>query len=100
MPKAELQRAFPTEVLTTSVPSAANDYRPEAGSDHALEAGNDHKMDEDKEKRTGDWAAIKKQKLSDEQQMFACPFFKRDPVRYKNYRTCLGPGWTSLHRIK
>jgi hypothetical protein len=31
---------------------------------------------------------------------FACPFFKRDPSRYKDLRSCPGPGWTSIHRLK
>ena len=30
----------------------------------------------------------------------ACPFFKRDPQRYKTHRTCVGPGWQTVHRIK
>lgn len=31
---------------------------------------------------------------------FACPFFKHDPMRYRNRRTCPGPGWPSVHRMK
>jgi hypothetical protein len=30
---------------------------------------------------------------------FACPFFKHDPQMYQ-VRTCQGPGWESVHRIK
>ncbi|KAK7413068.1 hypothetical protein QQX98_008076 [Neonectria punicea] len=31
---------------------------------------------------------------------FACPYYKRDPQRFKDHRTCLGPGWTDVHRVK
>lgn len=40
---------------------------------------------------------------SDESEMgtrFACPFYKHDPNRYRNRRTCPGPGWTTVHRMK
>jgi hypothetical protein len=31
---------------------------------------------------------------------FACPFFKHEPNRYRNRRTCPGPGWPTVHRMK
>ncbi|KAK5658689.1 hypothetical protein OQA88_2088 [Cercophora sp. LCS_1] len=31
---------------------------------------------------------------------FACPFAKHDPAKYKNVKTCCGPGWIELHRVK
>jgi hypothetical protein len=31
---------------------------------------------------------------------FACPFYKHDPARYRNRRTCPGPGWPTVHRMK
>ncbi|KAK0705615.1 hypothetical protein B0H67DRAFT_498224 [Lasiosphaeris hirsuta] len=31
---------------------------------------------------------------------FACPFSKHDPARYKNVKTCCGPGWSDVHRVK
>lgn len=31
---------------------------------------------------------------------FACPFFKHDPGRYRSRRTCPGPGWPTVHRMK
>lgn len=36
----------------------------------------------------------------DDRLRFACPFYKFDPQRYKNHRSCYGPGWTTLHRLK
>ncbi|EUC29414.1 hypothetical protein COCCADRAFT_8373 [Bipolaris zeicola 26-R-13] len=37
---------------------------------------------------------------SDMGARFACPFYKHDPNRYRNRRTCPGPGWTTVHRMK
>ncbi|KAI6084588.1 hypothetical protein F4821DRAFT_261818 [Hypoxylon rubiginosum] len=31
---------------------------------------------------------------------FACPYFKRSPERYRHQRSCAGPGWPSVHRLK
>jgi hypothetical protein len=31
---------------------------------------------------------------------FACPFYKHNPVRYGTSRSCVGPGWKSVHRVK
>ncbi|CAI6329079.1 unnamed protein product [Periconia digitata] len=37
---------------------------------------------------------------SDSGPRFACPFYKHDPVRFRTRRTCPGPGWTTVHRMK
>jgi len=34
------------------------------------------------------------------QRPFACPYFKRNPGRFKDQRTCPGPGFKSVHRVK
>ncbi|KAF2436110.1 hypothetical protein EJ08DRAFT_226401 [Tothia fuscella] len=31
---------------------------------------------------------------------FACPFFKNCPERYQSWRSCSGPGWATVHRVK
>lgn len=30
----------------------------------------------------------------------ACPYFKRNPKKYRDFHPCLGPGWNSMHRLK
>jgi hypothetical protein len=30
----------------------------------------------------------------------ACPFYKNNPAKYEDWRSCPGPGWDSVHRIK
>ncbi|KAL2022647.1 hypothetical protein VTK56DRAFT_4991 [Thermocarpiscus australiensis] len=31
---------------------------------------------------------------------FACPYFKRNPRKYRNWTSCPGPGWEEVHRVK
>lgn len=31
---------------------------------------------------------------------FACPYFKRNPRKYQRFRSCPGPGWDTVHRVK
>ena len=33
-------------------------------------------------------------------KLLACPFFKHNPAKYANARSCVGPGWPSAHRVK
>lgn len=35
-----------------------------------------------------------------EVKRLACPFFKRNPHRYKDQSKCVGPGWLTVHRLK
>ncbi|KAF5534680.1 Nicotinate-nucleotide diphosphorylase [Fusarium mexicanum] len=35
-----------------------------------------------------------------EDPKFACPYFKYNPAKYKDWRTCPGPGWNDVHRVK
>jgi hypothetical protein len=31
---------------------------------------------------------------------FACPYFKRNPNKYRQWTSCPGPGWDEVHRVK
>lgn len=33
-------------------------------------------------------------------QKLACPYYKRSPHKYSKFRSCKGPGWDSVHRLK
>jgi hypothetical protein len=33
-------------------------------------------------------------------ERFACPFYRRNPRRHLKHRSCAGPGWPTVHRIK
>ncbi|KAJ8125719.1 hypothetical protein O1611_g7920 [Lasiodiplodia mahajangana] len=30
----------------------------------------------------------------------ACPYFKKDPIRFQTKQSCCGPGWETVHRLK
>lgn len=31
---------------------------------------------------------------------YACPFSRHEPAKYKHVKTCCGPGWDDVHRVK
>ncbi|KAL2258177.1 hypothetical protein VTK26DRAFT_8624 [Humicola hyalothermophila] len=31
---------------------------------------------------------------------FACPYYKRNPRKYRKWTSCPGPGWEEVHRVK
>ncbi|KAK4191014.1 hypothetical protein QBC35DRAFT_488007 [Podospora australis] len=61
--------------------------------------GDDDEADDDQE--DGE-RGNKRQKSSEHhpQRRLACPYFKRNPNYYQEWRTCPGPGWTTTHRVK
>ncbi|KAJ3548026.1 hypothetical protein NM208_g1212 [Fusarium decemcellulare] len=57
--------------------------------------------DDDSGGEDGEPPAPKRQQKEDpDAKKFACPFYKHNPQEFKEFRTCMGPGWTSIHRIK
>lgn len=58
---------------------------------------NDEDDDGASKRRRGSLATVES---SETGLRFACPFFKHEPNRYRNRRTCPGPGWPTVHRMK
>jgi hypothetical protein len=64
------------------------------------------RADEDRDQDKDDDSSRKKPKphsFTDTERLskkFACPFYKHNPVRYQNIRSCPGPGWDTIHRLK
>ncbi|GKU00868.1 unnamed protein product [Fusarium langsethiae] len=42
----------------------------------------------------------KRPKGSSTAPRFACPFYKHDPAKFATSRSCVGPGWKQVHRVK
>ncbi|KAF2031671.1 hypothetical protein EK21DRAFT_35713, partial [Setomelanomma holmii] len=63
--------------------------------DHSLP--NEDDDEGSNKRRRGSLATVES---SDTGARFACPFFKHEPNRYRNRRTCPGPGWPTVHRMK
>lgn len=34
------------------------------------------------------------------EKKFACPYYKNNPLKFRHKRTCCGPGWPTVHRVK
>lgn len=93
-------------------------YKPSAGSSAMATGGASHAYSTDpvpgKSKRLpdddGDDQAgsdeeerkAKKPKAEGEElaRRLACPYFKHNPKRYQEERSCVGPGWRTVHRLK
>lgn len=59
--------------------------------------------DENEGSGNEDNEAPKPKKVKSEEtevRRLACPFFKRNPHRYKDQGKCVGPGWLTVHRLK
>lgn len=88
----------------TSGPSRTSD----AGARKRKRGVDDDDDDDDdsKDKRSGDDGNKRRLPVRDSfgmaaaSEKFACPYYKRNPPRYKNCRGCPGPGWDTVHRVK
>lgn len=57
--------------------------------------------DSDSDDEAKNQPSAKKLKKKDSQSWrLACPFFKRNPQRYKEKRSCVAPGFRTVHRLK
>ena len=41
-----------------------------------------------------------KKRKTETENWLACPYYLRDPRKYMNKRSCPGPGWKTVHRLK
>lgn len=52
----------------------------------------------------GSWVDMEKEEIPSSEipltKLLACPFFKHNVNRYRECRSCPGPGWKSIHRLK
>jgi hypothetical protein len=73
-----------------------------AGGKRKLDTGagkDDGDEDEDSDTDDGPPRRIFPKVVRDKRR-FACPYFKHDPQKYKYFRSCPGPGWDRIHRVK
>ncbi|KAM5362064.1 hypothetical protein ACJZ2D_012731 [Fusarium nematophilum] len=66
-----------------------------------LTDSDDHDTDDDGDDGHGkDERSSHRPMQDDENPKYACPYFKYNPAKYKDWRICPGPGWTDVHRVK
>ncbi|KAF4955691.1 hypothetical protein FGADI_4384 [Fusarium gaditjirri] len=56
--------------------------------------------DENEEGNQESRQAGKKPVRNHNSRKYACPYFKYNPTKYKEWRVCPGPGWVDIHRVK
>lgn len=68
---------------------------------HRLDDEGEDDGDEGDDNRSRKDRNKKAKMINDDTRLrFACPYYKHDPQRFKDHRTCLGPGWPDVHRVK
>ncbi|WXC42854.1 hypothetical protein QX201_002630 [Fusarium graminearum] len=65
--------------------SANSEGHPEDNDDNGSNERNPHK---------------KRRLEAEKDTRFACPFFKHNPTKFIDERSCCGPGWTNVQRVK
>lgn len=66
-------------------------------SSHKESDASGHSDDDEDDKGSGSKRIKMDENLG---KRLACPFFKRNPQRYQEERSCVGPGWRTVHRLK
>jgi hypothetical protein len=63
---------------------------------------NDEESEDDNEEKRNKRNDVPRKKgyRSTRKRRFACPYFKRNPASDRNSRSCLGPGFIDVHRLK
>lgn len=62
------------------------------------EVDDDETDEDDEEGQKQDRQSGKKP--SQDREKYACPYFKYNPTKYRDWRVCPGPGWADIHRVK
>ncbi len=90
-----------------SAPSSSRDdqasarSRPAEGSDAKTSRKRLPEEDDGDDEGDGGRKRLRPQNDTDEPPMrLACPYFKNNPRRYRLSRSCPGPGWGTVHRVK
>ncbi|KAL6406688.1 hypothetical protein AUP68_09490 [Ilyonectria robusta] len=85
----------------SSGPSMSNGHQPrERNARPSMKRRFQRQEDDDSQEENDP----KQQKLVERdvtsQRRFACPFFKKNPLHFREWRSCPGPGWGTTHRVK
>jgi hypothetical protein len=84
--------------LHSNTGSPSNFSNNKKRSRDSRDRASDDEQDDQRNKRNKSKSTVELSSLAGPR--FACPFFKHDPQRYISCRTCAGPGWPTIHRLK
>jgi hypothetical protein len=77
--------------------SNGTSYRSGSGKRKEHDAGNQDNQKGPRKKRR--WRTAEDDN-NERLPLFACPYYKHDRQRYQRCRSCPGPGWETIHRLK
>lgn len=84
---------------TSSLALSRASSRSFGGSNFSNASNNSPAGDDDDEHANKNRRRIPQSRLGQRKLRFACPFFKHNPERYQ-LRSCRGPGWQDVSRVK
>lgn len=90
-------RGFKTSTASLQSKSQSIGEKRQLQRDDHENSGSDNDDDNNRRRHT------KRAKTSKTDQVipkYACPYYKYNPGRFRNERTCCGPGWEDIHRVK
>ncbi|KAJ2989203.1 hypothetical protein NUW58_g3592 [Xylaria curta] len=88
------------EATTTSLtPSASTSQQSQDPRKRKRASDNGDKDGDDASER-GRGKIPKLEDSSIQPKRLACPYFKKDPLRFQTKQSCCGPGWETVHRLK
>lgn len=88
--------------LDNSASAAPVKQRPAKRARDEDDGGGSSSTSKPQSSETSTRATRKKRVKRDEADVvrYACPFCKHNPAKYKHVKTCCGPGWEDVHRVK
>lgn len=78
----------------------SNSIKPNNGKRKSTERDDCETDDDDEDRHREDGQSNDRSIQGNEKPKYACPYFKYNPAKYKDWRICPGPGWTDVHRVK
>jgi hypothetical protein len=84
--------------MSASAPGSGNGDRKRKASDNNFPTRDDDGDDDGKKRRR--LSSSNPNVILETSKKFACPYFKRNPRKYQRVRSCPGPGWDTVHRLK
>lgn len=85
---------------SSSKDKTSNPTHPSNQKRRLTEIDNGETDDDNEEEHKQDRQSGKRSSQNQENRKYACPYFKYNPTKYRDWRVCPGPGWADIHRVK
>lgn len=93
--------APPKQSDSKMVDQPIGDFRPQSLKGKGKRTAGEDEQEESDNDGTGRGTPNKRERLVvDKGPRLACPYYKHNPRRYRHTRSCAGPGFETVHRVK